>query len=250
MSTPTTTPTQPPEVTTHSISINVGTYDDIPFEFTYRTDGTGSCRDVHYGSENISFTWDPSILDDPETQIEEVLEGHANEIFWDEINDQLDDDRVLQDGDFGNEEVSFESGTSEELERIVQLAAYCFSEIWDDSRDEIEVTIRARTDNEEACVEEYYGFMDDADIPDETKETLRQLIDLSLNWIDLYGWSLEYNDGAHGRASGYSESAATVMYTVPRPSFHELAEAREELIGIFAAHDLQVEATLLLPEGG
>ena len=79
--------------------------------------------------------------------------------------------------------------------------------------------------------------------------TLRELIDLGLRWNWPVGFHLEYNDGASGRASGYYESPSTVDYTIQKPSFHELAEARQELVQILTERGLKDEAKRLLLRG-
>ena len=114
-----------PEAVVYSVRVDVGEYEEISFEFTYRMDGSGTCKDLEYDNEEIDFAWEPSILDglDPEKR-DEVLQDHATEIFWDEINEQLDEERVLRESDYGSESLSFENGSEEELERVVRLALY------------------------------------------------------------------------------------------------------------------------------
>lgn len=235
---------------TCTISINVGTYDNIPFEFTYRTDGTGTAKDLQYGEDEVSFTWNPAILDDlNEEEIQEALSDHASELFWDEINDQLREGRVLQATDYTSGDLTFENGSEEELEHIVRLTAYSFPVIWEDDRNDVALIIRARTESEEAHLDQDYGLMEDVDISDDIKTHLEALIALALKWIDPYGWLLEYNDGSYGRASGYYELANTLNYTISRPSFHELAEARWALLQVFAKHGFEEDARQLLSEG-
>jgi hypothetical protein len=239
-----------PEGFVYSIQVDVGEYEEIPFQFSYRMDGSGTCKDLEYGDEEIAFAWEPSIVDglDPERR-DEVLQDHATEIFWDEINDQLDEERVLRESDYGSESLSFENGSEEELERVVRLALYSFPSIWDNSREEIDVTVNAASENQAACVDDYCELMEAGGISDAIKDTLRELIDLGLRWNWPVGFHLEYNDGASGRASGYCESPNTVDYTIQKPSFHELAQARQELVQILTERGLENEAKQLLLRG-
>jgi len=245
------TQTRPTPVPTYTTTIDVGSFENIPFRFTFHTDGTGLAVCQQYGDddEQVKFTWDPSILDTEDGEIEDILSEHAQNLFWDTLNEQLDD-QVLSSEDFGSDEVVFESGSSEELERMVRHILYSFPDLWEDDREDIDVVIRTRGDNYDAQIDEYCELMEDADISDDTKSGIRELVELCLQWIDPYGWSLEYNDGAYGRASGYDESANTLDYTISRPSFHELAEARPELLKLFAQHDLEEAARSHLPEEG
>ncbi len=239
-----------PEIVVYSIRVDVGEYEEIPFEFSYRMDGSGTCKDLEYGVDEINFAWEPSTIDglDPERR-DETLHDHATEIFWDEINDQLDEDRVLRESDYGSESLTFESGSEEELERVVRLVLYAFPSIWENSREEVGVTVNAASENQSACIDDYCELMEDGEISDATKDILRELIDLGLRWNWPVGFHLEYNDGASGRASGYCESPSTVDYTIQKPSFHELAEARQELVQILTEHGMEDEAKQLLLRG-
>ncbi len=244
-------PTPSPADVTHSVKFNAGNNHEVQFEFTFRMDGTGTCEDLDYASDPIPFTWDPAILEEigPEDDLQEVLEDHARELFWDEINRELEDP-VLTEDDWGSEELTFEGGSSEELEEIVRLTLYNFPELWNDDRDEIDIVIYARTESEPASVSEYCDLMEDGEISSEVKQSISDLIGLSFNWIDPYGWTLEYNDGASERSSGYSESANSIDFTISRPSFHELAEAREQLLDLFDEHEMRQRASEYLPDGG
>ncbi len=228
--------------------IEVGEYDTIPFEFTYRVDGSGYCRDVEYEGANIPFTWDPLLLEVPEgEEREEALRDHARQIFWDDINDQLEEDRVLVESDYGSEEVIFEQGSEEQLERLVRLALYAFPIIWED-RDEIGVTICAGAESGGASIDDGCELMEDDAIAENDKESICALIDLALELHQPVGCHLEYNDGASGRLSGYYECANTVCYIAPKPTFHELAEARGQLLKAFDRPDWADEISQYLPQ--
>ncbi len=245
MNTPTEIET--PAVPEHLVTVGIGDGGDANFEFTFRIDGTGSCKDIDFGSAPIGFTWEPSAIGGTEGEAcSEALRELAQDLFWDEINDQLDEDRVLQSIDFGSEEVTFETGSKEELEKLVRLTLYSFPSIWEEGREDIDVTIRAETECEEAGIDDYCELMEDAEISDVVKTAVRELTGYALGWNSPAGAHLEYNDGAAGRASGYSEIPNTVWLSVPRPSFHELAEARERLLAIFADHETSDEAEKLL----
>lgn len=235
----------------HVLTKSVGEDGDANFEFTFRMDGTGSCRDLDFASEPIPFKWQPSEIEDLDGEARsEALRDLAEELFWDRINDQLDDDRVLQSFDFGSEEVEFETGSKEELEKIVQLVLYSFPSIWNEERACIELTLCAATEWEAAEIDNYCELMEGAEIPDAIKAAVRELVGYALGWNSPTGAHLEYNDGAAGRASGYSEIPNTLSFSVPRPSFHELAEAREQLLAIFADHEARTQAEQLLRAGG
>jgi len=235
----------------HAVKICVGDGSNESFEFRFRMDGTGSASDLDCGGDAIAFTWDRELIDGREgEELSAALEDLAREIFWEEINDQLGEERVLNEVDFGSEEeVTFETGSSQELEKIVRLILYSFASIWGEDRNNIELTINAGTECEEAEIDRYCELMEDGEILDEVKEAICGLMDRALGWNSPSGWHLEYNDGAPGRASGYSECPNTVWYSIQRPSFHELAEAREQLLEVFTDHESRNEAEKLLRAG-
>ncbi len=234
----------------HVLKVCVGDGGGESFEFTFRMDGTGSCNDLDCGGDPIAFNWDREQIGGLEgEEITEALQDLAREIFWEEINDQLGEERVLDEGDFGTEEATFETGSEEELERLVRIILYSFPSLWDPERDKIEVSINAATEAGDAEIDDYCELMEDAEISDEVKGAIRDLVDYALGWNSLTGSHLEYNDGAAGRASGYNDCPNTVWYSVPRPSFHELAEAREQLLQTFSDHESRNEAEELLRAG-
>lgn len=243
------TPIETAAVAEHVLKTCVGD-GDANFEFTFRMDGTGSCSDLDCGGDSIAFTWDREQIEGLEgDEINGALQDLAREIFWEEVNDQLDEERVFNDLDFGSEEVIFEAGSEKELERLVRLILYSFPSLWDSERDAIEVRINAASESEEAEIDDYCELMEDAEIPDKVKHAVRELVDYALGWNSPSGSHLEYNDGAAGRASGYSDCPNMVWFSVPRPSFHELAEAREQLLQIFSDHESHNEAEKLLRTG-
>jgi hypothetical protein len=231
----------------HVLKVCVGDGGGESFEFTFRMDGSGSCNDLDCGGDPIAFAWDRQQTDGLAGEaLSAALQSHAQKIFWEEINDQLGEERVLDEGDFGTEEAAFETGSEEELERIVRLVLYSFPSLWDPERDKIEVSINAATEAGDAEIDDYCELMEYAEISDEAKGAIRDLVDYALGWNSPTGSHLEYNDGAAGRASGYSDCPNTVWFSVPRPSFHELAEAREQLLTSFADHEARGEAEQLL----
>ena len=205
---------------------------------------------LNSGGEPVKFTWEPKDIDGVEDEERnEALRDLARQIFWDEINSELGDDRVLQSVNFGSEDVSFETGSEDELKKLVNLILYSFPSIWDENRTDIELTICAETEYADAAIDDYCDLMEDGEISNEIKTAIGGLVDYALGWNSPAGSHLEYNDGATDRASGYSETPNTLWFSVPRPSFHELAEAQEQLLAAFADHEARAEAEQLLRAG-
>jgi hypothetical protein len=74
--------------------------------------------------------------------------------------------------------------------------------------------------------------------PDAEREAsrVRELLEFALALNEPWGEHLEYNDGAYNRMSGYSWCANSILVVVERPSFHEIAEARQALRERLAVH--------------
>jgi len=239
-------------ISSYAVAISAAEYGEEFFEFTYRMGGTGTCIDKSCGGDPIAFTWDPELVRGIEdNERGPVLEGHAEQIFWDEINDQLGDERVLRYEDFGSEEIHFESGSERELERFVHLTLYSFPSLWKNEREEIDVVLYCATnDGAGAQLDDSCELASDGAIPDEDQTAIEELIGLALRWNNPVGSHLEYNDGARDRASGYFDSPNSLDFTVTRPSYHEMAEARPMLRNILLANDCAAEAERLLKKGG
>ena len=58
---------------------------------------------------------------------------------------------------------------------------------------------------------------------------LAEVLEIIAAENEFGGYTMTYNDGAHDRASGFDESAASVYVEVARPSAHESLAARLQL---------------------
>ena len=208
------------------------------FIFTFRSDGTGVCKDVGYETET-TFAWDPeeTLPSGKEgLDVEDELQEAANDLFWSEINPQLGEARVLCSDDFtghtDDSEPEFVCGSREELENLSTLVLYSFAAIWADGSGKRTMAFNAESENTEGAAEfarDDYDLDLGSDLSEADRSRVFELLDFAVRQNKPVGDYLEYNDGDSNRISGYSWCIKQVRVAVDRPSFHETAEARAVL---------------------
>jgi hypothetical protein len=72
------------------------------------------------------------------------------------------------------------------------------------------------------------SFLDTEALPNGL-DTLKTVADIALDYFGPMGEAWEYNDGAYGRQSGYSNYQASFIVSIEPPSAHARIEARERL---------------------
>ena len=206
------------------------------FLFIFRNDGTGTCRDVD-GQTHIPFKWnhdDTQGMED--SDVEEALQNLAPDLFWSEINDQFGDEAVVTD-DYLFEhsedlDVEFTCGSRQELRHLTRLVLYSFPSAWSDGSERRTVAFRAEGESSE----ERAGLEDDdydldlgTNLAASDRVRIVELLNFAIGQNTPVGEYLAYNDGAYHRKSGYSWSVKRETVEICRPSFHEIAEARNQL---------------------
>lgn len=238
-----------------SWQVEYATYGDT-FLFTFYADGTGVCQEkMDYGgeAERVDVEWDTkSIQDMEESEIQETLEMLAAELFWDEVNNKLEDPILTDDfiGENGDANIHFAKGSEEELEALTRLILCSFPSLWDDGTDSLSISFTAGGEHVEG------PGIDDDELPlgratpdaERDASRVRELLEFALALNEPWGEHLEYNDGAYNRMSGYSWYANSIPVVVERPSFHEIAEARQALRERLAVHMSPQDLDRLLPD--
>jgi len=206
------------------------------FLFTFRNDGTGTCRDVD-GQTDVAFDWNPGDMEAVEdSEVEETLEELASNLFWSEINEQFGEDAVITDAYlFEHSEgldVEFTCGSRKELRGLTRLILYSFPSIWSDGSERRNVTFQTEGESsgERASLEEDEYDLDlGSDLASADRARVVELLNFAIGQNTPVGEYLAYNDGAYHRKSGYTWSVKREAVEIGRPSFHEMAEARSEL---------------------
>lgn len=138
------------------------------------------------------------------------------EWFIDEINPTLDDQFVFN-LQFQDEDLTFENGSAEALERLVGLIVLTEPGIDPDSADYIEIESGDTCGNGNQLSESSYH-----------SERIAQLVEYASEENSFSGRTgAEYNDGPHDRDSGYSSGDLSVSYQIC--DFFKNASARERM---------------------
>jgi len=206
------------------------------FLFVFRNDGTGTCRDVD-GQTEVTFEWNRDVTQGLEdADVEAALQDLAADLFWSEINDQFGDEAVITD-DYLFEhseglDVEFTCGSRQELWKLTRLVLYSFPSIWSDGSERRTVVFRAEgesSDESAGLEDDDYDLDLGTDVAAADRARIVELLNFAIGQNTPAGEYLAYNDGAYHRKSGYSWSVKRETVDICRPSFHEIAEARNQL---------------------
>ena len=217
--------------------------DDSRYSFELSSDGTGKIfySDFEEDSEDflheinveelagevekavkaeIELQSEQNELDDSEIENirEDTVSEMLEEIFWEEINQTLEDPffRSFYDDSEWGEEFSCESGTVEEFEKFLELCVLTEREIT--SPDDY-LLVEAETDCEESGLSDcsYYS------------ERLGELVEIACKYFKPSGFRYDYNDGCYDRYSGYSLSSESISVSLRESS---KTPAREKMLGM------------------
>lgn len=152
-----------------------------------------------------------------ETIREEISAEMLEEVFWEEINQTLEDPffrSVYDDGEWG-EEFQTERGTVNEFVEFLRLCVLTEREIIAGNEDYL--VVEAETECEEAGVSEcsYYT------------NRLGELVEIACEFYKPSGFRYDYNDGCYDRNSGYSMSSESVSVSLPEAA---RAPVREKML--------------------
>ncbi|MBA3785907.1 MAG: hypothetical protein H0X15_10295 [Acidobacteria bacterium] len=150
---------------------------------------------------------------------EETFSEMLEEVFWEEINQTLEDPffrSFYDDGEWG-EEFGCERGTVNEFVEFLELCVLTEREILPSNEDYL--VVEAETDFEVAGISEcsYYT------------ERLGELVEIACEYFKPTGFRYDYNDGCYDRSSGYSMSSESVSVSLRESSN---APAREKMLGM------------------
>jgi hypothetical protein len=146
----------------------------------------------------------------------EMLEG----VFWEEINQTLEDPffrLYYSDGDWG-EEFQTGQGTVEELLEFLELCVLTEREIGDVDKEGY-LIVETETDFNLAGLSDcsYYS------------ERLNRLVEIACAYYQPTGYRYDYNDGCYDRVSGYSLDSESVSISLAEAA---RASVQEKMLGM------------------
>ena len=150
---------------------------------------------------------------------EEISTEMLEEVFWEEINQTLEDPffrSFYDDGEWG-EEFQTERGTIGEFVEFLELCVLTEREIIAGNEDYL--VVEAETECEAAGVSEcsYYT------------NRLGELVEIACEYYKPCGFRYDYNDGCYDRASGYSMSSELISVSLAEAA---RAPVREKMLGM------------------
>lgn len=149
------------------------------------------------------------------------------EVFWEEINQRLEDPffRSFEDESEWGEEFRCERGTTEEFIGFLKLCVLTEREV--ETAEEF-LIVEAETDFDLAGLSEcsYYTAR------------LGELVEIACEYFRPSGFSYHYNDGCYDRMSGYSISSESVMVSLNESA---RAPAREKMLAMIELRKKLVE---------
>lgn len=165
----------------------------------------------------------------------------VSDLFYDALETFREEqsDPFLGEEDLQESELTFLSGSKEELEEGLKLLCHAAIplHIWQSTdSDELVLNIRSSTDDgDEAHLDEdslsynnnWKEILDS--MPANFESTFEYVVAKIVDDNQPAGHSWEYNDGAYDRRSGYDMNPLSVEITIPAPSAHEQLCAKLEL---------------------
>lgn len=191
-------------------------------EFNHEVDVGTLGREIEEAiGEGIRLQSQAAALDDAEVQSlrEEITAEKLEEVFWEEINQTLEDPffRSFYDGDEWGEEFQTERGTVDEFIEFLELCVLTEREIVAGYEDYL--VVEAESEFDEAGISDCSYYSD----------RLGKLVEISCAHFKPTGFRYDYNDGCYDRYSGYSMSSESVSISL-RESAN--APAREKMLGM------------------
>lgn len=217
-----------------------GEYNDFHL-FVLMSDGQGYYTEDHYSSifsDPQELDWSDSLkqstlpkVSDTKGAVTEWTEaefGLFMDSVFDEVIDELDDPYFSPDGT-DDKELSFTSGSQEELEQITRVICATEPSLFSQPvkwGENLTIRYEAAGDYSDGGFDAEYSYLPEG-VP--LPERIVTLIELAYEHNSFTGHSWVYNDGAYDRQSGYDKSAITIEVEVPKPSAHEIMAASAQL---------------------
>lgn len=207
-------------------------------EFNHEVDVKTLRREIEEAvGEEIRLQSHAAALGDSEIESirAEVTAEKLEEVFWEEINQSLEDPffRSFYDGDEWGEEFQTTRGSVDEFIEFLELCVLTEREIVAGSEDYL--VVEAESEFDEAGISDCSYYSD----------RLGELVEIACAHFKPSGFRYDYNDGCYDRYSGYSMSSESVSISLGESAN---ASAREKMLGMIrlkkklAAMEVTVEA--------
>jgi hypothetical protein len=183
------------------------------FEVVFRADGIGIIKEdswYEFFEHELNLENVRRECEDNQDAINDYLQDHFNE----HIGPNMEDPFFDPSGE--DCELYFETGSRDELERLMKLFILTEPEI--EAHEDEEVRLYAALEESDPHLDRSDGYF---------SERLEALADIALSENRPVGWTWEYNDGAYNRRSGYDMFAESLTWDIGE--IIEQAPAREKM---------------------
>ncbi len=188
-------------------------------QVVFRADRVGVIKeDSHYEffEHDLDLEEVRRDCEDDKDAIDDFLQDH----FEEQISSQMEDPFFDPAGE--GCELYFDVGSQSELERLMKLFILTEPDI--EAHEDEDVRVYAAAEGTDPYLESSDGYH---------SKRLEELAGLALSENRPVGWTFEYNDGAHGRRSGYDEYPESLTWNIneilEESSAREKMAARREL---------------------
>ncbi len=217
---------------------------DSSYKFKLKSDGTGDIFYSDFGDDSEDFFHEVEVekltreieeaikseiaLRLPQNTLDaleiehirsEITSGLLEDVFWEEINQILEDPffRSFYDDGEGGEELRCERGTVDEFIEFLELCVLTEREIISSNEDYL--VVEAETDFDVAGISDcsYYTTR------------LGELVEIACEYYKPSGFRYDYNDGCYDRASGYSMSSESISISLAEA---DRVPTREKMLGM------------------
>jgi len=182
-------------------------------EVVFSADGIGVIKEdswYEFFEHDLNLEEIRRDYENDEDAINDFLRDHFNEHIIPQMEDPLFDPS-------GEDcELYFETGSQDELERLVRL--FILTEPDVEAHEDEEIRLYAAMEETEPLLERSDGYF---------SERLEALAEIALSENRPVGWTWEYNDGAYNRRSGYDVFAESLTWNIGE--ILEQAPAREKM---------------------
>jgi hypothetical protein len=183
------------------------------FEVVFRADGIGVIKEDSW-YEFFEHDLNPEEVRRDCENDRDAINDFLQEHFNDYIGPQMEDPFFDPSGE--DCELYFETGSQDELERLMRL--FILTEPGIEEHEDEEVRLYAAMEDSEPHLESSDCYH---------SERLEALADIAVSENRPVGWTWEYNDGAYNRRSGYDMFAESLTWNIAE--IIEQSPAREKM---------------------
>jgi hypothetical protein len=176
------------------------TFDSDEIYVVFRADGIGIIKEGSW-YEFFEHGLDLAEVEREFRKDNDAIGNFLHDYFINEVSENLEDP-FINPSEEGCE-LYFETGSREELDRLMRLFILTEPDI--EAHEDKEVRLYSAVEDDSPHLESYQCY---------SSRRLTELTEIALSEHQPIGWSWEYNDGAYNRRSGYDRQAHCLTWNI------------------------------------